>query len=203
MKLSTLEMNKSLFCLALLGCFIIPLQCKADCEVNNLEYGHWVTMAFVPNPQRDECFIRGTPTDESIMPSQGNGGWVYVIQGRYKALFVINATHFSSTKPGEIEQCADGYSEAYGLISTCATGAGMSIQGTLCRHEDIYGRIAYSRLFDYAAKAWEWICYDQCPDDPDKTKPGLCGCGTPDIYSNGNGFPDCINRKNDGPPDCR
>jgi len=32
---------------------------------------------------------------------------------------------------------------------------------------------------------------DNCPDDPNKTEPGLCGCGTPDTDSDGDGTPDC------------
>lgn len=32
---------------------------------------------------------------------------------------------------------------------------------------------------------------DECPDDPDKTFPGLCGCGVPDVDSDGDGTPDC------------
>ena len=35
-----------------------------------------------------------------------------------------------------------------------------------------------------------WI--DLCPDDPDKTHPGICGCGVPDTDSDGDGTPDCI-----------
>jgi hypothetical protein len=35
---------------------------------------------------------------------------------------------------------------------------------------------------------------DSCPDDPNKTSPGACGCGTPDTDSDGDGTPDC----NDG-----
>lgn len=34
-------------------------------------------------------------------------------------------------------------------------------------------------------------CDDQCPDDPDKTEPGECGCGTPDINSDGDQVADC------------
>jgi parallel beta-helix repeat protein len=32
---------------------------------------------------------------------------------------------------------------------------------------------------------------DQCPDDPGKTVPGGCGCGVPDVDSDGDGIPDC------------
>lgn len=32
---------------------------------------------------------------------------------------------------------------------------------------------------------------DGCPDDPAKTEPGICGCGTPDTDSDGDGTPDC------------
>ncbi|MCU0662412.1 MAG: M12 family metallo-peptidase [Myxococcota bacterium] len=32
---------------------------------------------------------------------------------------------------------------------------------------------------------------DACPSDPNKTQPGVCGCGTPDTNSDGDGAPDC------------
>lgn len=32
---------------------------------------------------------------------------------------------------------------------------------------------------------------DHCPDDPDKTEPGLCGCGISDADADGDGRPDC------------
>jgi cysteine-rich repeat protein len=32
---------------------------------------------------------------------------------------------------------------------------------------------------------------DQCPNDPNKTVPGVCGCGTPDTNSDGDGAYDC------------
>ncbi|MEP0843241.1 MAG: carboxypeptidase regulatory-like domain-containing protein [Phycisphaerae bacterium] len=39
---------------------------------------------------------------------------------------------------------------------------------------------------------------DDCPDDPNKTKPGICGCGVSDIDSDGDGTPDCKDEcKND------
>jgi hypothetical protein len=34
-------------------------------------------------------------------------------------------------------------------------------------------------------------CGDGCPNDPDKTDPGICGCGTPDDDSDGDGVADC------------
>ena len=33
---------------------------------------------------------------------------------------------------------------------------------------------------------------DQCPDDPNKLLPAVCGCGTPDVDVNGNGVMDCL-----------
>lgn len=32
---------------------------------------------------------------------------------------------------------------------------------------------------------------DRCPDDPDKIDPGICGCGTSDADTDGDGIPDC------------
>ncbi|MFQ5429645.1 MAG: thrombospondin type 3 repeat-containing protein, partial [Phycisphaerae bacterium] len=34
-------------------------------------------------------------------------------------------------------------------------------------------------------------CNDGCPTDPNKTDPGVCGCGVPDTDSDGDGTPDC------------
>ena len=33
---------------------------------------------------------------------------------------------------------------------------------------------------------------DDCPEDPDKTAPGVCGCGVADLDSNANGTIDCV-----------
>lgn len=38
---------------------------------------------------------------------------------------------------------------------------------------------------------------DNCPSDPDKTEPGICGCGVADIDSDRDGYYACINDCND------
>lgn len=52
-------------------------------------------------------------------------------------------------------------------------------------------------------------CGDGCPDDPNKTAPGSCGCGTPDDDTDSDGVPDCndpcpeaVDTDNDGVEDC-
>jgi len=36
------------------------------------------------------------------------------------------------------------------------------------------------------------ICTDECPDDPQKTYPGICGCGVPDTDTDNDDTPDCL-----------
>ncbi|MCP4742897.1 MAG: hypothetical protein GY871_11840, partial [Actinomycetales bacterium] len=38
---------------------------------------------------------------------------------------------------------------------------------------------------------------DGCPEDPNKTDPGTCGCGAEDIDSDGDGLPDCVENEID------
>lgn len=40
--------------------------------------------------------------------------------------------------------------------------------------------------------AFSTLVDDACPDDPLKTEPGLCGCGTPDTDTDSDGAPDCL-----------
>ena len=47
-----------------------------------------------------------------------------------------------------------------------------------------------SKLIDAAVRVGE-PTVDLCPADPNKTAPGLCGCGVTDTDSDGDGIPDC------------
>jgi hypothetical protein len=47
---------------------------------------------------------------------------------------------------------------------------------------------------DHCDNSEQYICeivQDLCPADPNKTSPGVCGCGTPDTDSDGDGTPNC------------
>jgi hypothetical protein len=39
---------------------------------------------------------------------------------------------------------------------------------------------------------WNPAQADLCPDDPYKTEPGVCGCGTPDTDIDEDGIKDCV-----------
>ena len=45
-------------------------------------------------------------------------------------------------------------------------------------------------------------CLDNCPDDPNKTEPGDCGCGVADTDTDGDGIADCIDPCPTWPYDC-
>jgi len=42
-------------------------------------------------------------------------------------------------------------------------------------------------------------CADQCVDDPNKSRPDICGCGTPDVDSDSDGTPDCVDASPNDP----
>jgi len=45
------------------------------------------------------------------------------------------------------------------------------------------------------------LCGDECPEDGNKLLPGVCGCGTPDNDTDGDGVEDCIDHCPDDNPD--
>lgn len=45
----------------------------------------------------------------------------------------------------------------------------------------------------HGLEIWKIDVADYCPSDPHKLSPGACGCGIPDVDSDGNGNVDCFN----------
>jgi hypothetical protein len=72
-----------------------------------------------------------------------------------------------------------------------------TVNGYSCRDVNQgFGPLVCSGMF--SDKQWKQMrldcCYsasDSCPSDPQKTAPGVCGCGTPDSDSDRDGTPDC------------
>lgn len=46
--------------------------------------------------------------------------------------------------------------------------------------------------FTFTPVTSESAYIDLCPDDPGKADPGICGCGVPDVDSDGDGLVDCL-----------
>ena len=61
---------------------------------------------------------------------------------------------------------------------------------------------AYLKMWEKAEERAEYVrtTGDHCFNDPNKTEPGVCGCGNPDTDSDGDGTPDCRDFQ-DGPGD--
>ncbi len=111
--------------------------------------------------------------------------------------------------------------DAAGNLTGWGWGEGIGWISFSCVNKDSCSRVDYGVVIDpktgaFSGYAWSeslgWIRFDhsqaadfgvktattdQCPDDPDKTDPGLCGCGTPDTDADEDGTPDC----NDNCPD--
>ena len=75
-----------------------------------------------------------------------------------------------------------------------ASPASVSLfNGTLDYTQDIAGPgIVNVPLENVGAAAFSFTLVDDgCPNDPEKTDPGICGCGTPDDDSDSDGTEDC------------
>ena len=66
--------------------------------------------------------------------------------------------------------CGDGYCVRDLELCSCPADCGLCPAGTVCSDN---------------------ACVDLCPSDPSKTTPGICGCSSPDIDTDGDGVLDC------------
>lgn len=86
-------------------------------------------------------------------------------------------TCHASASQGQVEQACLGK-------SSCTVSASNGLFGDPCPGK--YKRLAV--LYTCGSGA---VVEDQCPADPNKTAPGVCGCGTPDVDLDNNGILDC------------
>lgn len=129
-------------------------------------------------------------------------------------------TGYINLKPGVSDpQILEGHlmglvwAENVGWINLFGEGVGLMIDedGNLSGHgwgENVGwinfapdgGGVIFDRNTEtFSGYAWGenigWINFsapDLCPDDPNKTAPGICGCGVPDTDTDGDGAADCI-----------
>lgn len=185
----------------------------AACEVDNLGQGYWKVIASGPQA---ECIIPGPPHPDSPFLHENPDAGPYTdgafrISGKYKIVTSLSGYGWSWTVPAECpkRQCIPGPAE-----NACL------------RYNNYYKQydpppVTYNwengvciadfgnNTFNYAcfsninavSQVLEWVCNDQCPNDPAKTEPGMCGCGKPDTDSYGDGVPDCTADTNKGPPE--
>jgi len=72
-----------------------------------------------------------------------------------------------------------------GICSVTTTQACFAVGGTVVGEGDVCEG-------DLDGDGVDGQCSDLCPMDPDKTEPGICGCGVSDVDSDGDGVADCI-----------
>jgi hypothetical protein len=163
-----------IFCLV-----VISSPSKSDaqlCEVDNPDHGYWSSFT---NYDCSYNWTGGSTSD----------GWCYDEE-------IIGDVRIYRWR---VVACAfEGQGDASSLSFTDSNNCtGICSQGCEPEPNCVGGRSVVIPTFTYSAGLSEWVCFDNCPDDPNKTEPGVCGCGVPDNDSDGDGTPDC----NDGCPD--
>jgi hypothetical protein len=80
------------------------------------------------------------------------------------------------------------------------TASDWTLSGALASGTTYYWRVV-AKNADGATTAgpvWSFsttgLPADACPDDPDKTAPGVCGCGVPDVDTDNDGVMDCVDQ---------
>jgi hypothetical protein len=87
------------------------------------------------------------------------------------------------------------WGENVGWINFAPTGVGVKIDPVTGEFSgkawgENIGWINFAPNGKPVKTSWRGMI-DNCPDDPDKTEPGICGCGVADTDSDGDGTPDC------------
>jgi subtilisin family serine protease len=152
----------------------------------NVTYGPWYWCGFFR-------FCRDQITQ--IVPAYGSGSGTSfstpIAAGIAGLVFSANPSLTNYQVEGIIEDTADdlgapGWDQNYGWGRVNAYGAVQeALFGVNPPQDPCSVDTDGDGTFD---------CDDSCPDDPDKTDPGVCGCDTSDIDTDGDGTPDC----NDG-----
>ena len=119
------------------------------------------------------CFVGTSPTspgDSNAMDPCGEGGWGPV----------VDAVPF--------EQVDDSHLTFWIPV----TAGGLTTTAFRYSVETYFDHVLRYRLTDQRTGGTPPPNDDLCPTDPDKTLPGQCGCGVPDVDANGNGVADCL-----------
>lgn len=86
--------------------------------------------------------------------------------------------------------CPDGSNECGGARQE-TLHAMPTVAGSYTVRVYPWDGIGGSFILDVSTGPLAAVSNDQCPDDPNKTEPGMCGCGTPDTDTDQDGTPDC------------
>lgn len=80
------------------------------------------------------------------------------------------------------------------LTSALALDPNSQIVGTVPDHFDALRAWVAARTLNVKSQldAFTTCGTDNCPSDPSKTEPGICGCGTPDTDTDTDGTADCL-----------
>lgn len=99
-------------------------------------------------------------------------------------------------RTGILEPTADSLGtcgpDCLGVEGGAALPGSACDDGDVCTDDDLWS-VACECLGTYSDSDSDGTCdnEDGCPLDPDKTTPGLCGCGVPDTDTDGDLTPDC------------
>jgi hypothetical protein len=126
--------------------------------------------------------------------------WVVAYADNTRRCVKVSAQAWWAFAPPDFNSDGDVDDEDLQHLASCSTGSAVPQTDLACFDADLDndGDVDQSDFGVLQA------CYagsgvtvdptcgqDNCPGDPEKTEPGMCGCGVPDTDSDGDGAPDC------------